>query len=167
MGGVDQGEKNMFSFVTPMHLHNYLSAGDQLLMYYGFPHRSVKWWKRVFFHLLDLSIVNSYILFKTATGSKMTLLEFRSSVATNLIDGLECPRKRHVASAPELPLRLTERASPEPIPDKGRVDCKVCSDRRVGQRHQMGYRCKLCHTVLCLYPCFERYHTLKNYNIKY
>ena len=86
MGGVDQSEKNMFSFVKPMHLHNYLPAGDQLLMYYGFPHRSVKWWKRVFFHLLDHSIVNSHILFKTATGSKMTLLEFRSSVATSLID---------------------------------------------------------------------------------
>ena len=138
-------------------------AGDQLLLYYGFSHRSVKWWKSVFFHLLDLSIVNSHILFKAATGSKMTRLDFRSSVAMSLLEGLEHPRNHHVVSATEIPLRLTERAFPEPIPYKGRVDCKVCSDRSVGQRHQTGYRRKLCHTALHLYPCFEWYHTLKNY----
>ena len=142
-------------------------VGDQLLLYYGFSHRSVKWWKRVFFHLLDLSIVNSHILFKAATGSKMTLLDFRSSVAMSLLEGLERPRNCHVVSATELPLHLTERAFPEPIPDKGRVDCKVCSDRSVGQCHQTGYRCKLCNTALHLYLCFGRYHTLKNYTIEY
>ena len=115
-----------------------LLTGNQLLIYYRFSQRSVKWWKRVFFHLLDLSLVNSHIIFKAATGSKVTLLEFRTSVATSLLEGPERPRNRHAASAPELPLRLTERAFLEPIPNKGRVDCKVCSDRGVGQ---IGYRC--------------------------
>ena len=138
--------------------------GDQLLLYYGFSHRSVKWWKRVFFHLLDLTLVNSHILFKTAINSKMSLLDFRVAVATALLDGLERPRNRHVANAVKLDVRLTET---EPIPNKGRVDCKVCSDRKAGQRHQTGYRCKVCHTALCIHPCFERYHTLKDYTIKY
>ena len=143
---------------------SFLLTGDQLLMYYGFSHRSVKWSKRVSFHLLDLSLVNSHIIFKAATGSKVTLLEFRTSVATSLLEGLERPCNCHAASAPELPLWLTERAFPESIPNKGRVDCKVCSDRGVGQHHQTGYtcRCKLCHTALCLY---ERYHSSNNHTI--
>ena len=160
-------EREMCVVTLCVHVYYYLPTGDQLLLYYGFSHRSVKWWKRVFFHLLDLTLVNAHILFKAATGSRMSQLDFRSTVATSLLQGLERPRKRHAASAVELPTRLTERAFPEPIPDKGRVDCKVCSNRAVGQRHQTGYKCKLCHTALCLYPCFERYHTLRDYKVKY
>ena len=34
--------------------------GDQLLSYYGFPHRTLKWWRRAFFFLFDAAIVSSY-----------------------------------------------------------------------------------------------------------
>ena len=30
-----------------------VDRGDQLLSYYGFPHRMVKWWRRAFFFLFD------------------------------------------------------------------------------------------------------------------
>ena len=96
-----------------------IPTGDQFLLYYGFSDRSVKWWKLVFFQLLDLFLVNSHILFKTATGSRMTLLEFRTLVAKSLIEGVEHPQKRLMTSAPELSARLTERAFLEPIPEKG------------------------------------------------
>ena len=157
----------MTNFPDAIRRYLYLT-GDQMIMYYGFSHRSVKWWKRVFFHLLDVALVNSYILYKTANASsKMTQLNFRLSVAKSLVEGLQHPHHRHHPPAPELPIRLTERAFPEPIPGAKRADCKVCSVRGAGQRHQTGYRCKLCHAPLCLYPCFERYHTLKDYKVKY
>ena len=34
---------------------------NQLLSYYGFSHRTVKWWHHAFFYLLDLSVTNAYI----------------------------------------------------------------------------------------------------------
>ena len=34
---------------------------DQLMSYYGFGHRTVKWWRRAFL-FLDMAVVNSYIL---------------------------------------------------------------------------------------------------------
>ena len=40
-----------------------VDKADQLVTYYGFPHTSKKWWKRVFFHLLDTTIVNAYIMY--------------------------------------------------------------------------------------------------------
>ena len=139
-----------------------------MLLYYGFSHRSVKWWKRAFFHLLDLALVNSYVLYKAVNKtSKMKQLQFRLSVAKSLTEGLERPRHCHHPPELDLPTRLTERAFPEPIPESKRADCRVCSVRGVGQRHQTGYRCKLCHTPLCLHPCFERYHTLKDYKVQY
>ena len=103
-----------------------------MLLYYGFSHRSVKWWKRVFVHLLDLAMVNSYILYKAVTKSKMKQLQFRVFVAKSLTEGLEHPRHRHHPSELDLPIRLTERAFPEPIPDGKRADCRVCSVRGAG-----------------------------------
>ena len=133
-----------------------------MVLYYGFAHRSIKWWKRVFFHILDTCIVNARILYNASSDSKLTQLEFRRAVAEGLLANYEVTKVRHRGQDPELPLRLKERAFPEPVPS-GRPDCQVCSNRAEGHRRQTQYRCKLCKTPLCLYPCFERYHTLINY----
>ena len=37
---------------------------DQLLSYYSFLHKSVKWWRKVFFWLLEVSIINSCIIYQ-------------------------------------------------------------------------------------------------------
>ena len=29
---------------------------------YGFSHRTLKWWRRAFFHLIEVAIVNAYIM---------------------------------------------------------------------------------------------------------
>ena len=133
-----------------------------MILYYGFAHRSIKWWKRVFFHILDTAIVNAHILYNAMSDVKLTQLEFRRAVAEGLLGEYETTQVRRRAQDPNLPLRLRGRPFPEPVPD-GRPDCHVCSDRRAGRRHQTQYRCKVCKTPLCLYPCFEKYHTLLNY----
>ena len=138
-----------------------------MVIYYGFSHKSVKWWKRVVCHMLDLSLVNAHILYQ-ASGNKMTQLEFRQAVAKSLLEGFERQRGHRTPRAPELPLKLTEtRPFLEPTPQGTRPDCRVCSNRGAGEHHQTGYRCKGCKTPLCPYPCMERYHTLKEYKIKY
>ena len=120
----------------------------------------------MFFHLLDVAVVNSH-LFRSVMQSRMSQPDFGLAVAKSLTEGLERPQPRRSAGSRELLVRLTERAFPKPVPEGKRPDCAVCSNRGVGQRHQTGYRCKVCHTPLCLYPCFERYHTLKDYKVKY
>jgi hypothetical protein len=39
-----------------------VNKSDQMLAYYSFQRKSVKWWMKVFFHLCDLSTVNSHSL---------------------------------------------------------------------------------------------------------
>ena len=63
-----------------------VDKGDQLLSYYGFPHRTVKWWKRAFFFLFDAAIVNSYIMYsQQANGQKLSHELFRIKLAKELL----------------------------------------------------------------------------------
>lgn len=63
-----------------------VDKSDQLVTYYGFMRCSKKWWKRAFFHLLEL-MVNAYILYWYNTPKKehMTHLEFALAVACALL----------------------------------------------------------------------------------
>ena len=93
------------------HAIRFSYAGDQMVLYYGFAHKSIKWWKRVFFHILDLSLLNAHLLY-LASGNKMTQLEFRQAVAKSLLEGYERQRGHHTTPrAPELPLRHAPSSS--------------------------------------------------------
>jgi len=48
-------------------------------------------------------------------------------------------------------------------PTSGCPDCKVCSGRAAGKGKQTQWQCKTCKVAMCVYPCFERYHTVKHY----
>lgn len=160
----------------PVMIHDYnqhmggVDKSDQLILYYGFPHRSMKWWKRIFFHLVDVSLVNARVLYNMATPTKpLSQLEFQLAVVSGLLKNHDPVRvdRRHLAPTRVLPLRLQERAFPEPIPSDtpygGRPQCEVCRSRKI-KRAQTQYRCKSCLTPLHLYPCFEAYHTKLQYN---
>ena len=40
-----------------------IDKGNQLETYYGFSHHTLKWWRWFFFHLIEMAIVNAYILY--------------------------------------------------------------------------------------------------------
>ena len=42
-----------------------VDLSDQLLQYYAVLRKTNKWWKTLFFHFIDVCVVNSYILFKS------------------------------------------------------------------------------------------------------
>ena len=62
-----------------------VDIADQLVTYYGFQHCSNKWWKRVFFHLLDVTMVNAYIIYKSYRNTKVTHLSFMVDVVKGLL----------------------------------------------------------------------------------
>ena len=112
-----------------------VDKSDQLVLYYGYAHRSIKWWKRVFFHILDLALVNAHIVHNITVEKQLTQLDFRMSVATGLLEGYQQQVHTHyVAPRVELPLRLTERPFPDPVPSDtpygGRPQCEVCRARK-------------------------------------
>lgn len=94
-------------------------------------------------------------------------LDFRLELIKSLLDG-HVPRIDHrlFSSTSELPLRLSERPFPEPIPSHSKYGgCdffEVCRAR--GKAKQTQYQCKVCHVPLHIYPCMKIYQTVRNYH---
>ena len=153
-----------------------MDKADQLLSYYPFSHRTVKWWKRAFFHLLDVALVNSYIMYTESTqiGRKLTYEQFRVEVAKGLLlqvgisegglEGSEIDLPHCVVTTIAEPLRLTGRHFPERLApcSSGRPRqcvCVVCSNKKGRRKVTSIYQCKICKLCMCITPCFELYHT--------
>ena len=117
-----------------------VDRSDQLILYYGYAHRCKKWWKRVFFHLLDLVVVNSNILYNQVAEKLLNQLDFCLALISGLLDGHAKRTDRH-HHAPELDLtlRLKERLFPNPSPQIlcTEVDLSV---RCVGQKRKKDHK---------------------------
>ena len=85
-GGVERIQKPKVIDDYNQHMGG-VDQSDQLVMYYGYAHRQTKWWKRVLFHLVDLSLVNASILYNSVNEKKLTQMEFRIEVAKGLLKG--------------------------------------------------------------------------------
>ncbi|XP_046687562.1 piggyBac transposable element-derived protein 4-like [Homalodisca vitripennis] len=64
----------------------YVDKADQLKKCYQIDRRSRKWWHRIFFHFLDVCIVNSYIMFtQQSEGATLSLKQFRINLSQSLM----------------------------------------------------------------------------------
>ena len=63
-----------------------VDRADQFLSYYI--HRTVKWWRRAFFFLLDMAVVNSYVLYtfnNSNSKARLSHEQFRIQLAKELL----------------------------------------------------------------------------------
>ena len=133
---------------------------------YSFIRKSVKWWRKLFFWLFEVTLVNSYILYKTTVPQPTGHLQFRRSIIDSLLT-------RHLSTAPPRrrvgrPRQSAPSGDPERFnlalrhfPGKRRQrECVVCSDTVHRARKRTAYYCKGCPTnpSLCADGCFEAYH---------
>jgi hypothetical protein len=76
----------------------YVDLGDRMTYSYSIRRRTWKWAKKLFFHLLHMTILNSFLLL-TACENKITHRDFRLSFVRNLIaraGSLPRPRRPRV-----------------------------------------------------------------------
>jgi len=89
-----------------------VDKADQLLSYYSFSHHTVKWWRCVFFHLVDNAVVNAYILYRISSqpGRKFNHKQFRIELAKLLLGSVFSLMHNlpHHHNALPPPARLTE-----------------------------------------------------------
>jgi len=62
-----------------------VDRSDQMLSYYSFERKTIKWWKKLFFHLFDLGVVNAHILHNKTSKKKMSLEIFYEKVVKVLL----------------------------------------------------------------------------------
>lgn len=156
---------------------------DQLLNYYSFLRKSLKWSRKLLIHLFNMVILNSYILNKYFGSEKLTHDEYRDKIVKHLLaKGLSCYRiplppvfsrrisGRHASEHEEK--RLTERHFPTNIPvgegRKRKKPCRPCfvcnklpgvpAEIRIPVK-RTSFWCEDCGKPLCISPCFQIYHT--------
>ncbi|XP_018573042.1 piggyBac transposable element-derived protein 4 [Anoplophora glabripennis] len=62
-----------------------VDLSDQMSSYFTVLRKSLKWYRKVAFELLfGTSVVNAWVVYKKATNSKISVLEFRKALATSL-----------------------------------------------------------------------------------
>lgn len=139
---------------------------DQRMSYYQFVRKSLRWWRKVFFWMLEVVVVNSYILYTNNTDArrKLSHKEFRRELVVHLCEELRSAISSH---NPQPPQDLTvERLRGSHFAEMGSVcrDCRMCSARGGGQRHLTRSFCATCsdHPHLCIGECFRNYHTRAN-----
>ncbi|CAI6354669.1 unnamed protein product [Macrosiphum euphorbiae] len=68
---------------------------DSMIGRYRIIMRSKKWYMKIFYHLVDMSIVNAWMLYKKVTKKPMKLAQFREQLAVELCQTeIEIKKKR-------------------------------------------------------------------------
>lgn len=57
---------------------------DQMTAYYSSPRKTIRWYKKVLFHLLDMAVWNSYFLYRKH-HPKTSFLQFREWLIVSLV----------------------------------------------------------------------------------
>ena len=160
-----------------------VDLSDQYMAFHMSLRKSYKWWRKLFFHMCNMLLLNSYILNKKYGSSKMSHEEYMEYIAKYLIEtsieGCTCIPSRAVRPniqstcliekhfIRKIPRDPTKKSKPNPI-------CKGCNftrnemarrgfEPRDLPRKTTTYWCSECEVPLCVTPCFEVYHTSDDY----
>ena len=107
----------------------YVHKGDRMANSYSTSWRTFKWTKKLFFHLLDLTILNSYILHSSCGGKKISHGDFRFTLVRNML--------AHVGPERSLP-RSSGRP---PKVEKHVAMLEVCGSKHWPTPSEMQLRC--------------------------
>ena len=158
---------------------------DNLLCHY-LSLKSLKWYHKPLLHLVNMVVLNSYILNKKYGVKKMTHSSYREYIAryllTTSLETANCMKKKIPVLIDNTPLRLLGRhfiTKFDPVPGSKckylAWKCRVCNftPEQLADRGHKGlklpskyssYCCRQCGGItLCITPCFEVFHTARDY----
>lgn len=137
-----------------------VDLSDQKVGTYDFDRKSKKWWKKVFFRLLMITVVNSWILYEETKKKKIQLIDFFVPLAEEMIAvgkaNAKVKRKRtpsRPTSASKLMMNVGDHL---PVEGDTRRRCVRCSKQKKETRTKT--LCTMCKVALCK-KCFALYHT--------
>ena len=149
-----------------------VDRSDQLIAQYNVLIISMRWWKTLFFHLIDIAVVNSFILFKLMMArypdnpqlqrlAQLSQLEFREELVKELIglkDNKEVPVYQPGYNVPVDEDYVTKHL---PNWNEKRRNCQVCY-KRSGVEAKSFVSCVQCDVFLCFNKdrnCFAMWHS--------
>jgi hypothetical protein len=136
-----------------------VDLSDQLMNYYHFLRRTNKWWRKLWVHLLNMVIMNAYVLNKAYGTSKINHNAYRILIAQHLlgVDSFDSPLDLHVPgpSHGHYPQRLAKSVNTDKVKTRRCVHCKATTNQKI---RATTMQCSACQFALCIYPCFGQFH---------
>ncbi len=140
---------------------------NQSISYCMNTNTTVKWWKRVLFHLVEIGMNNAFIIYKNSPQNKLSSLEFRKVIIKRLINSdkffsTEDNININTKFNPNLPVENIKNIHKLQRVDKqlNKGRCRQCSKT-------IKYYCTDCSKsqdrIIYLHPeCFNEYHEDNN-----
>ena len=136
--------------------------------------KCIKWYKKMFMHLLDVTILNSYNLWLVKSGKRQSLRVFHKNLILQLLEKYgtvqdAAPRRHTMEGKPDrlqahayISRHFLDNIPPSVSGRPGERKCYVCAHttRRPQKRKDVRTWCKECEVPLCML-CFREYHTNK------
>lgn len=152
-----------------------VDKADMLCAVQGLSRKSKKWWHRIFFGIVDRTIVNALIAYSKLEGQSMSVLDYKRAVAQALITCATPVKVGRPRSTPSLPgptkrrkggpsvskeIRLQNRGVHWVTYDKKRGRCEVCQVNKMESRPHS--KCAFCKVFLCCNEknCFAVFHEI-------
>lgn len=146
---------------------------DRILGFADSSRKSLKWYKKIFFRLIDIGTLNAFFLHRLKTQKVLSFSEFRENLISQLVEKYHTNRPASSGGrrVVDHPTRLLGKHFLRPVPETGaqgkrtQRQCHVCRHTAVRpqKRKDTKYMCTDCNVAFCIYPCFEDYHTKKQY----
>lgn len=126
--------------------------------------KSVKWYKKLFFHVVDMHLLNAFYCFRHSTNkTKASFANFQLCVVRQLIEKFNNEQilskpSSTIRSKIKNPLRKLPGNAAEHLPSLNikYQRCKLCAQTK--KRKETRYSCAICNVNLCAAPCFQDYH---------
>lgn len=144
-----------------------VDTADMLLSSIQCIRKTIKWYKKMFFHIFDMHLLNSFYCYKTHKNTpNLKFSQFQLSVIRQIIERYHSNandilvRPSSIArSSSDNPLRKLTGNSAKHMPSQMAKyqRCKQCSIKK--ERKHTRFTCKICNVYLCAAPCFEQYHS--------
>lgn len=151
---------------------------DQKASYYGIQLSSRRWYMKIFFHFLEIAVINSYIIYTKICQDKdkkpMSHLLFRKEIIRELVydlrESLKVPsteKKKSNKRKSEEVLKIEnfsscklEKIPPQPDRVSTRYYCSLHQDERNQNNKrspQTRFWCVCCKIPLCRKVCFDKH----------
>ena len=153
-----------------------VDKADMLCAVQGLGRKSKKWWHRIFFGIIDRTVVNAQVAYSKIEGKSVSVLQYRRAVVQALIthatpakverpraasSSTVVPKRRKSGHSVAKDIRLQNRGVHWVTYVKQRGRCEICQGNQVELR--LHSKCSMCNVFLCCKErknCFAVFHDI-------
>ncbi len=155
----EDGKNEKMPVPIPSIVYNYnrfmngVDRSDQMIKYYNILSQTKKYWKTLFFHYIDIALVNAYKELNTDQRSRMNHYTFRETIVRQLC-GIQITLQQSVAGR-----KPATESIHAPFKMEKAKDCVYCRIVHKKQRRTIR-QCNVCNAPLCwrARTCFRKFH---------